>query len=182
MTEFTNTWFKYSELSRDIYTHLYNLNEKRHILEIGSHEGASAYFFSNILLHHPESSLTCVDPYDIEDKTTPVTVNTKSLFLSNISYSSNHSKVSLLELYSNDFYKINTQMFDFIYIDGSHKVEDVINDFINCFNILTINGVLWFDDYGSGDIKQHIDLLYNSSYSEKLIIIHQGYQIGFRKI
>ena len=46
-----------------------------------------------------------------------------------------------------DFFKQNTETFDFVYIDASHKKEDVANDLENSFKILNVDGVIACDDY-----------------------------------
>jgi len=39
------------------------------------------------------------------------------------------------------------QIFDFIYVDGSHKRDDVYNDSINSYRHLKVGGIIAFDDY-----------------------------------
>jgi hypothetical protein len=39
------------------------------------------------------------------------------------------------------------QIFDFIYVDGSHKRDDVYNDSINSYKHLKVGGIIAFDDY-----------------------------------
>jgi hypothetical protein len=40
---------------------------------------------------------------------------------------------------SSEFYLQNREKYDLIYVDGSHEVEDVRNDFLNCIKILNKN-------------------------------------------
>lgn len=37
--------------------------------------------------------------------------------------------------------------FDFIYVDGSHKAEDVYEDAVSCFALCKVGGIIMFDDY-----------------------------------
>ncbi|MBL6431537.1 MAG: class I SAM-dependent methyltransferase [Alphaproteobacteria bacterium] len=39
------------------------------------------------------------------------------------------------------------ERYDLIYVDGSHRSDDVIVDAVNCFRMLTDGGILIFDDY-----------------------------------
>lgn len=39
------------------------------------------------------------------------------------------------------------EIFDFIYVDGSHKYDDVYNDAINSYKHLKTGGIIAFDDY-----------------------------------
>ena len=60
--KYTKTWF----LASDIKSKLLNVIDphiKHSILEIGCYEGLSSVFFADNLLDHPDSSLTCVDPF-----------------------------------------------------------------------------------------------------------------------
>lgn len=51
---------------------------------------------------------------------------------------------------SDDYFKSiedQKEIFDFIYVDGSHKRDDVYKDAINSYKHLKIGGVIAFDDY-----------------------------------
>ena len=43
---------------------------------------------------------------------------------------------------SDNFFKLNNKKYNFIYIDGSHELEDIKNDLINADNHLLENGIL----------------------------------------
>jgi len=47
---------------------------------------------------------------------------------------------------SDHFWKRNTTMFDFIYIDGSHLYDDVKNDMFKAWSFLIEGGTLMIDD------------------------------------
>jgi predicted O-methyltransferase YrrM len=156
------------------------------ILEIGSFEGSSAVYFSDNLLDHPDAELTCVDPFLSSDPTTSFSMggnDTLHLFINNISKSKNFQKIRFHRMFSCEFYKKNTKKFNFIYVDGSHLVEDIKNDFIECLKILEPGGYLAFDDYqwGDGSIKKCIDELYEAN-KDRLQILGHGYQILFQVI
>jgi cephalosporin hydroxylase len=46
--------------------------------------------------------------------------------------------------------------FDMIYVDGSHRFEDVFVDFYYCRELLTVNGYLLFDDSSDRDVAKVI--------------------------
>lgn len=80
-------------------------------------------------------------------------------------------------------------MFDFVYIDGSHKAPDVLQDAILCHPLLKVGGVMIFDDYGWRDPKNldptnspamGIDFFY-TAYKLKYDMVFQGYQVGLYK-
>ena len=86
---------------------------------------------------------------------------------------------------SNDFFKINEEFFDIIYIDGAHDYQSVLSDANNSIKILRKTGIIFFDDFLSEvDNKRQIMnaikvfLESNSSLNLKLIFINS--QIGFR--
>ena len=150
----TNYNFNYinanwSELKNNILNFI-DPTKEIHVLEIGSYQGSSACLFSDLILFNESSTLTCVDPFDINDETTNLDNNTKNIFYNNIKLSSNYHKISVKELYSFDFYLTNNKLYDFIYIDGSHKLEDITVDFENCLKIVKKNGIIWMDDYDGG--------------------------------
>lgn len=184
MYKFTTKWFSSSngEIKNEMFKY-FNQNDKISILEIGSYEGASSCFFADNFLNHDESRLVCVDPFDTNDKTTPVFNSTENTFLENISKSINASKIQFKKMYSKEFFINNNDKFDFIYIDGSHVKQDVILDFEESLKIIKPNGIIWMDDYrssgGKGYMKICIDELFEK-YKENLELIHKGYQVGFR--
>ncbi len=77
-------------------------------------------------------------------------------------------------MYSNDFFKENKLTFTFIYIDGSHLIPDVTMDLLNSVKVIEPGGIIWMDDYSP--MKEHFGPINGFE------IIHQGYQIAFRKL
>lgn len=180
MYEFTSDYFGNCEIKNELEKNAHK-QAKWKILEIGSFEGSSATYFSDNLLDHPESKLTCVDPFDSGDSTTPFTksgTDTMYQFINNISKSKNFQKITFYRLYSSEFYKNNKETFNFIYVDGSHLVEDVENDFKECLKILEPGGFIAFDDYRP--LAECIDKLYEE-YKEQITMVGSGYQIMFIK-
>jgi predicted O-methyltransferase YrrM len=183
---FTQNWFYTCDLQIALTRGLLDPAKPWRVLEIGCLEGSATTFLSDTVLDHPESRMTCVDPFDDDNPTTLQGKGgnyTKNVFLNNIAKSKNHSKIELVELYSNQFYEKNDKTYNFIYIDGSHLVEDVALDFQKCLEILEPGGIMWMDDYLWGDgvsIRDRVDGLYEEN-KDKLEIIHKRYQIGFRR-
>ena len=173
-------WFCNSELKNYILNNV-DLNNSYKILEIGSFEGCSSCFFSDILLNNKDSFMICIDPF-ISDGCNVVDNNDlKNKFYSNIKKTMNNKKIIVEEKYSDDFYKDydGDNKFNFIYIDGEHSDKQIIIDLENCFNLLEINGIMWCDDYNNNWIntfKKWINE--NNSCIE---IIHTGYQLGIVK-
>lgn len=81
----------------------------------------------------------------------------------------------------------NKDLFDFIYIDGSHIAKDVLTDACMAWPLLKQGGIMVFDDYMWGnprDVlhrpKLAIDTFINL-FAEEAEVIHLGYQAIVRK-
>lgn len=187
---FTNAWF---EAQRPVHSKILKsidfVTKPFHILEIGSHEGRSTVFFTDYLVH-PESTLTCIDPYDIEDTTTPVDSQTFKSFQHNIKLTNKVSQISLEKDYSLPVMMklfLSGKKYQYILIDGSHLTKDVLTDAIMGFNLLDQHGIIFFDDYQGGDpstikwpaigIESFI-----KCFSDQIEVIHIGYHLVVRKI
>jgi predicted O-methyltransferase YrrM len=160
------------------------------MLEIGSYEGLTACFLSDEFLDHPDSTLTCVDPYDLNDSTTEVLSDTEHRFYTNIERSKNGKKIQHIKKSSKDFFHqlASTTPFlqyDFIYIDGSHLPEDVYHDITHAFPYLKPGGILWMDDYRfgtDGSVKRAMDAALASLPPNAYTRIHENYQLAIQKI
>ena len=103
-------------------------------LEVGCFEGRSSKWFLDNILTDPSSSLTCVD------------------FNLNLTFSNvvkpYGSKVQFYNVASNVALRsFPMYHFDFVYIDGSHKAPNVLEDAVLAFLVLKRGGVMIFDDY-----------------------------------
>lgn len=80
---------------------------KNKILEIGCFEGLSSVFFADYFLNHPNSQLTCVDPFlsiPNNDHKELLQNNEKMRFNFNISICENSEKINVYKLTSDDFF------------------------------------------------------------------------------
>jgi predicted O-methyltransferase YrrM len=115
------------------------------ILEIGSWEGLSAHF---LLRFFPLSTFTAVDTWeggDEHDGLTTVSLaenrfekNTSS-FSDRVFKSKGTSADYFLRENGKNRYRI-------VYIDGSHRAEDVLNDASSGFALLEVGGLMILDD------------------------------------
>jgi predicted O-methyltransferase YrrM len=159
-------------------------------LEIGSFEGLSANFF---FWKFPNSELTCVDTWAGSTEHSPgQSVETdftsvESIFLKNtVTFGKN---VRIFKGKSTAYFaecKVE-EVFDFIYVDGSHHSDDVMIDALNSFNHLRTGGVLIFDDYLWNELESQNDnpgIAINSFLRLKkpnVRLLHVGYQLILRK-
>jgi predicted O-methyltransferase YrrM len=82
------------------------------------------------------------------------------------------------------------EAFQFIYIDGSHKAPDVLEDAVLSFPLLAKGGVMIFDDYpwlsGTPDIPESMPAIgidaFLSAFRGRLRLLHQGWQVAVTKL
>lgn len=144
---FTNDWFSGNIPHWLAIFDRYDFqNKKIEALEIGSWEGMSSLF---MLTEMPLANLTCVDTWAGSDEHQGADV----LNAIEVNFEKNLSTVSdRLKKYKGTSYSYfdvcaHDQMFDLIFIDGSHYSDDVLVDAVKAFQHLKINGVMIFDDY-----------------------------------
>jgi predicted O-methyltransferase YrrM len=89
---------------------------------------------------------------------------------------------------SDNFFKNNREMYDFIYIDGDHTSYGVLKDAVAAYECLNVGGIIAFDDYqwsaGLGVLnepKMSIDA-FSAIYADRVVEILQGYQRWFKKV
>jgi predicted O-methyltransferase YrrM len=148
------------------------------MLEIGSHEGRSAIWWCQNLLLHPQSRLTCVDPWT-------KTEERHQRFLNNISKAGVLNKITVLRMHSESFY-VAPEIYDFVYLDGDHRASAVFHDLSICWRLLKKGGLLLLDDYtwtqpNMIGPKVAIDG-FLASFQCQYKLLHKGYQIILKKL
>lgn len=143
-------------------------------LELGSYEGRSTVWMLESLLTHPQSHITCVDPFVYFE--VPVYVeNEEKVVLDNMSrpimassggqplrskletsFDTNIArfvdKVTKVKGFSEDVLRTMPRVptFDLVYIDGDHHGANVLEDIILVWPLVKVGGSVVFDDYGWG--------------------------------
>ena len=189
---FSNDWFDYNiELWNTYFSEL--RKQENQILEIGSFEGASTTWLLDELANTPGSTVTAVDTFgshDQGDNSGPIS-ELELRFQENVQKSANFAKLRVrkglsrrvLRSMSNDF----EEYFNFIYVDGSHRARDVLDDAVLGWPMLKIGGFMVFDDYRwhkyKGDYdnpKLAIDS-FMGCYATEIDVVHRDYQVILRK-
>lgn len=122
-------------------------------LELGCFEGrASCWLLQNILTG-TDTVLECVDTFGWEGQGTDEhdMGAVRERFLANVAEARGETTVRLFEKPSADFLRIaalDGALYDFIYIDASHKAPDVLADSILAWPLVPIGGTVTWDDYG----------------------------------
>lgn len=119
-------------------------------MEIGSYEGMSAVWLLENILTGKNCGLFCIDTFEgsrAEKDGGLIVDHVKPTFLSNLK--SFEGKYQLIEGYSQDFLRTRDfdNKIDCIYIDGSHRADDTMEDLINGYRVLKRGGIMLVDDY-----------------------------------
>jgi predicted O-methyltransferase YrrM len=194
---FTDNWFGADDFNPHINL---DRNNEINILEIGSHEGKSTVWFIENMLTHPNSTVTCVDPWiDNNQDNISVYSNDRSSsksknyenFLHNISQTNQENKVDIKVGLSSDILRTLDKKFDLIYIDGNHTSKFVLEDSVLSFHLLKVGGYMVWDDYEwvnpfnaptvNNSPKISVDSFINC-YAPYLKIIFKGYKVVIQKI
>jgi hypothetical protein len=150
------------EISIDLFSHNvpywlamideYGLHERElEALEIGSWEGLSSYF---ILSRMRKARLTCVDTWEGSDehregngRSIAAMREIEAAFDRNLAAFSERLSKRRSTSFSFFCSVAGRKSYDFIYIDGSHRCDDVLIDAIRGFDLLKVGGIMVFDDY-----------------------------------
>jgi predicted O-methyltransferase YrrM len=165
-----------------LFSKFFNFNNNYKILEIGSYEGASSIFFLNLLKN---SNIYCVDTWSGKFGS--------GVTKKNVNYFKIEGRFDYnLKEYQHRLFKFKTEsslffkkknkdlLFDLIYIDGSHKYIDVLNDAKNGFNHLKNKGIIIFDDFNKPEVQKAI-LLFLKRNSKKINILMVYHQLVIKK-
>lgn len=197
MTEyqFTKDWFNWAP---EVWTQLIPmLPARKKFLEIGSFEGRSTVWTVENMMED-DGEIYCIDTWEGgEEHSAEDMAAVEARFHYNrlalmgrfkrrhITTSKGTSTEKLAEWLTPS--AVHPEVFDFIYIDGSHIAKDVLTDACMAWPLLKPKGIMVFDDYMWGnprDIlhrpKPAIDAFTNI-FAEEVDIVHVGYQLIVRK-
>lgn len=151
-------------------------------LEVGSHEGRSACWVSDYVLTHSDARLTCIDPWP-----DPAV---EARFRRNIETTGRAGQIEMIRARSGSAAGISVlpfDVFDLVYIDGSHHGRHVLEDAVLCWLRLKTGGILIFDDYRftgnrpKGRRPRDAINLFLSLWGEWLTLSHKGRQVVVQK-
>lgn len=155
-------------------------------LELGTAQGrATVWLLENILTTN-NSKITTVD---IKNLTTiPERLMCKydgqKLIvdcIQNLQPYIDQNRCNFVKSTTDEFFKHNTDLFDFVYIDASHDPDQVLRDAIHSFDIIKPNGLLLFDDYGWGECGLGIEC-FLQCFKHKIKLLYKDYQVLIEKL
>jgi predicted O-methyltransferase YrrM len=169
-----------------------NIPNKKNFLEIGTYEGRSAiWIFENLM--EDGSELICVDRWENFNGRVEMEV-IENNFLHNCNVMRNKfpsrkitqdkrpSHISLAE------HILNSNQFDFIYVDGEHFANTVITDACMAWKVLKPGGIIIFDDYEfteNNDVLLQPKLAINAfllMFQREMKVLYKEYQIIIQKL
>jgi predicted O-methyltransferase YrrM len=145
--EVTSDWFTHNVPKWEEYFARLGWGDESelHILEVGSWEGLSSVY---LLTKFPKSSIVCVDTWQggDEHQATGVLGSIEDRFENNISKFG--VRVEKYKGTSESYFmsSLAEPSFDLVYIDGSHRADDVYSDACGGVNRLRPGGLMILDD------------------------------------
>lgn len=143
-----SNWVKY----------LSHLKDKPNIVgaEIGTYRGESAEWMAKNIFTHPSSCYYCIDPF-LGDKQKEQLLPETNVELETRQRLSVFPQVRIFVGLSINAFRQFQQIFDFMYIDGSHVGKDVLLDSVIGFELLKVGGVIIWDDYSWDIVPDELD-------------------------
>jgi hypothetical protein len=127
-------------------------------LQIGAYTGDASEWMMKNIITDPTSWLTDVDTWCGSEEEVHKEFDWNELESYYDERMSNYSNVCKIKGYSANFLQAaQSEHYDFIYIDGDHRADEVYKDATFAWRCLKPNGIMAFDDYvwvhDSGDIQ-----------------------------
>jgi predicted O-methyltransferase YrrM len=160
-------------------------------LQIGAYTGDASVWLYDNLLKDTDSVLIDVDTWEGSEEPVHYQMNwttVESLYDVKTSAARADRKIVKYKGTSDDFFKNNREMYDFVYIDGDHTSYGVIKDAISAYECLNVGGIVAFDDYlwlGSDNPEDCPRMAIDSFlaiYVKRVEVISRGYQLWATKI
>ena len=198
--EFKKYWRKTSFKNKEdgifLLNHI-NQFKPKNILEVGVFHGVTSRNICELLhsIHGDNFKFTGIDLFEkntknIEDEVPPNTNFSNPLktiyynYIERLDPYTHESVLNLLKKFKNNINiikgnsnevlkKIKIDTFDYVFLDGGHKYETVINDLINLTQVIKHDGVVVCDDYDlnyAPGVKKAIDeYVFNNNFQLKIL-------------
>jgi predicted O-methyltransferase YrrM len=191
--EFWKDWFITNEPEWKAY--LGHLIGRPHLrfLEIGSYEGRSTVWLLENILTHETARIDCVDTFagSVEHIISQVDMSgVERRFDHNIAVSGAGTKVTKIKATSREaLRRLPFDSYDLVYVDGSHRARDVLEDAVLSFPLLKAGGTLIFDDYDweRTDMPDPLDTprpgidAFLAVYAREYDVVHKAHQVFLTK-
>lgn len=192
--DFTEDWFHWAPpLLRSVND---IIPDHLDFLEIGSFEGRStAWIVENML--EDGGLITCIDTWGGgEEHSETQVAGSLERFRKNVEIMRERfPNREIEEVQSTSLEALakimpkagDVDLYDFVYVDGSHVAKDVLTDAVMVWPMVKKGGVVVFDDYNWGERRDilhrpkiAVDAFMNI-FTEEIDVLHMGYQAAVRK-
>ena len=117
-------------------------------LQIGAYTGDATEWMMENIITHETSWLTDVDTWCGSDENIHKTFNWQDVESYYDERVSKYKNICKIKGYSSDFLQnAEDEHYDFIYVDGDHRAEEVYKDATFGWRCLKKGGIMAFDDY-----------------------------------
>lgn len=168
------------------------VNKPARFLQIGAYTGdASVWLADNVLSTSPFSVLVDVDTWDGSDEPVHKGLNwqtVETVYDVKTLKWRQERKIIKYKGTSDEFFANNRERYDFVYVDGDHTAYGVIKDAIHAYEVLTVGGIIAFDDYAwsaglgaENEPKMAVDA-FQEIYRDRVELLLRDYQCWFRKV
>jgi len=185
---FTEDWFTHN--IPNFEKCMSALSKRELFMEIGSYEGRSTcWLLQNGLAEDGE--FTCIDPFNGSVEHGGIDFDAvKERFLSNTQEARRGTQ--FVDLHEATSYTVlswlildtvgETEVYDFIYVDGSHAPDVALTDACMAWGLLRSGGVMLFDDYQypHESTKVGIDA-FLAGFAGQYEVILNNYQLAVKK-
>ena len=148
---FTTNWFTKRIPSWERVLSVFKDKPNIKYLEIGAFEGRSALWLLENILTSKTSSITIIDAFEEDNYST---------FSSNISLSGEANKFKILKGLSTEKIKqLDSDYFDFAYVDGSGKGIVMLSDLVNTWDLVKVGGIIICSNFDlNEDLRKELKL------------------------
>lgn len=186
-------WFEQSEARENFEKYAPRIQPIK-CLQVGAYTGDATKWIAENLLTHPHSFLIDVDTWQGSDEPVHHNMDWDDVYETykekNKLYIEERKQVFPIRTTSDKYFSTidESDIFDFIYIDGDHTAFGVVRDITNAYRALKVDGVLALDDYtwslGKGDFydpKPAIDW-FSTILNDRLELLVLNGQAWYKKV
>ena len=190
MSEFTQNWFEITAKANfETFFIGYKGKQNLNFLEIGCFEGMATRWMLENILTDVSSRITVIDTFggSIEHKEAGIELagmldrfkeNTKE-WENQIIMKKGNSQEILRTLPPTNY--------DCIYVDGSHRASDALQDIILSWQLLKPGGLMIMDDYAWNNFTDNLNACiaidaFLNCFKDKYELLLKGYQVIIKKL
>jgi len=188
---FSQNWFQDNGKRWLVWLDRFKDKDNLRFLEIGCFEGRATCWVMDHILTGENNTFDVIDTFEgsMEHKDRDLDVsNMLDNFKENIKPFENKVKIKIHQGKSeNKLVLFDENVFDFIYVDGSHMAKDVLSDLVMGFRCLRGGGLMIMDDYAwvkyedeTLNPKIAIDA-FLEIYKNEYILIDKDRQVAIQK-